>query len=410
MGLKSGVPELLCPAGDMQRLHTVLFYGADAVYLGGTFLNLRSKSKGFEMKELPLAVQLARSYGAKVYFCLNALLMQSSLRQAQKYLQELKGMELDGIIAADPGMISLIHRYIPDIPVHLSTQAGTYNALAARFWREQGVVRVNLARELSLLDIRDFCREPGLPELEMFVHGAMCMAVSGHCLLSAHLNARSANQGLCTHPCRFDYRGVAMALEERTRPGEITWELWEEEGYSRIFSSQDLCLVRFLGWLSRQGLSALKIEGRMKSVSYLGIVTDVYRTALDDFHRGDKRPGLYLKELAAVSSRPLGSGFFLPAGKIFSAPETDCSPNKVLARVEEKVGSKDWLVQVKSTWSRDMDVELVLPGLQRPLLQRDMYRLEGVGRESLQKVHSGQQAVLSTPDGRIQENLLLRSL
>lgn len=402
------LPELLCPAGDLKRLQTVLFYGADAVYLGGPHLNLRSKSAGFDFESLPGAVDLARRSKARVYFCLNAILPQKHLQKVQKYLELLAEIKPDAIIAADPGVVSLAREHAPHIPLHLSTQAGTYNSRSARFWKDQGVDRVNLARELSLTDIREMSREPGLPQLEMFVHGAMCMALSGHCLLSAHLNKRSANQGLCTHPCRFDHRARALALEERTRPGEITWELWEEEGFSRIFSSQDLCLVRFLGWLSRQRVSSLKIEGRMKSVSYLGVTTDVYRTALDDLSRGVFRPGLYLEELATVSSRPLGSGFFLPLNKIFSTPAQESGGKKVVASVEKKLGGQMWLVQVKSRWSQDMDLELVLPGLGRPRLRQGGYCLAGVNQEELQTVHSGQQVVLKTADERIRESLLLR--
>ncbi|RQD74113.1 U32 family peptidase [Desulfonatronospira sp. MSAO_Bac3] len=404
----ASLPELLCPAGDLKRLQTVLFYGADAVYLGGTHLNLRSKAAGFDFESLPQALDLARRSKARVYFCLNAILPQKYLQKVRKYLELLAEIKPDGIIAADPGVISMAREHAPHIPLHLSTQAGTYNAPSARFWKEHGVDRVNLARELSLTDIREMSRQTGLPQLEMFVHGAMCMALSGHCLLSAHLNKRSANQGLCTHPCRFDYRARALALEERTRPGEITWQVWEEEGYSRIFSSQDLCLVRFLGWLRRQGISSIKIEGRMKSVSYLGVTTDVYRTALDDLARGDFRPGLYLEELASVSSRPLGSGFFLPANKIFSKPALESGRKKILASVEKKLGGQRWLVQVKSRWSRDMDLELVLPGLERPGLRQGDYLLEGINQEELQTAHSGQQVVLTTAHELIKEHLLLR--
>ncbi len=404
------VPELLCPAGDLERLQTALLYGADAVYLSGGSFNLRAKSRGFDLEHLSSAVSLARGSGVRIYFCLNALATENDLGPIRKYLDTLSGLEFDAFIVSDPGIIRLVRKVFPDQVLHLSTQAGTYNSQTALFWSEQGVDRVNLARELSLKEIKLLARNKAKkPELEVFVHGAMCMAVSGCCLLSAHLNKRSANQGLCTHPCRFDYRPRAMALEERTRPGRMTWQVWEEDDYSRILSSDDLCLVKYLPWLIRNRIDCLKIEGRMKSSGYLGMVIDVYRTALTDLYNMMFRPDLYLEELALTGSRPLSSGFFLPERKIFVRPEGGRERKAILARVAEKLEESVWLVQVKSLWKTDRDIELVLPGLRRPVLSNKKYFLETVDSTPLAVAHSGQTAVLRTDDPQVVPHLLIRS-
>ncbi len=404
------VPELLCPAGDLERLQSALFYGADAIYLSGSSFNLRAKSRGFDLEQLSSAVSLARGSGARIYFCLNALATENDLEPVRKYLDILSGLEFDAFIVSDPGLIRMVRTAFPDKALHLSTQAGTYNSQAALFWSEQGVDRVNLARELSLKEIRLLSRSTEKkPELEIFVHGAMCMAVSGFCLLSAHLNKRSANQGSCTHPCRFDYRPRAMALEERTRPGRITWQVWEEDDYSSILSSEDLCLVKYLPWMIRNRIDCLKVEGRMKSAGYLGIVTDVYRTALNDINKKMFRPDLYLKELALAGSRPLSSGFFLPERKIFVRPEDKRKNKAILARVVRMLEPSTWLVQVKSLWNTDRDVELVLPGLRRPVLSYNEYCLETADITPLSVAHSGQTAVLRTDDARVVPHMLIRS-
>jgi len=408
LGVKRSVPELLCPAGDLERLQTVLFYGADAVYLGGHRFNLRARTRGFDLAELSRAISMVRRAKARIYFCLNALISESSLDACRGYIHELSVMDLDGLIVSDPGLVRQARKLAPHMPLHLSTQAGTYNSEAALFWRDCGVKRVNLARELSLKEIKALARQPDGPELEMFVHGAMCMAVSGLCLLSAHLNRRSANFGQCTHPCRFDYRPRALALEESTRPGKISWQLWEEEKFSRILSAEDLCLVKFLRWITKNRIHCLKIEGRMKSVAYLGITVDVYKTALKDLCAGKFRPGLYLKELARISSRPLGSGFFLPERKIFARSESPTPSKRILARVDEQLDRDQWLVQVKSAWNSSMDLELVLPGLLRPYLAQGHYSLEGIGKSPGPVVHSGLNAILRTRDERLAKGVLLR--
>jgi len=403
------LPELLAPAGTPERFHTVLTYGADAVYLGGHELNLRAKARNFGRGELEQALLTAHGNKRHLYYCLNALPREGELRVLHSCLEELEGLNLDGIIAADPGVVSETLRRLPQIPVHLSTQANTSNSLAVRFWQSMGVRRINLARELSLKEIRTIRQSNPDVELEAFIHGAMCLAVSGKCLLSSYLNGRSANRGECTHPCRFDYRILGMALEERLRPGGPLWEAWEEEGATSLLASDDLCLFPFLAWFVNNRIDGLKIEGRMKTSSYLAPVVDVYSTALRDLGQGRFRPSLYARELLLTASRPAGTGFFLPGGRRrrLLAPESGYG-QPVVAKLLRREGEAKWLISVRYRWKAAENVEILVPGLSRPVLQSGAYRLESEEGHALETVHSGMQACLRADHPDLREGFLLR--
>ncbi len=394
----------------MEHLQTALAYGADAVYLGGSQLNLRSKARGFSRDQLNKAITLAGNHNARIYYCLNALPLQKDISLVRDQLEQVSGLDLDGLIVADPGVISLAGEKVPNLKLHLSTQANTCNEYSVNFWKKQGVKRVNLSRELGLKDIKAISARVKDIELEIFVHGAMCMAISGRCFLSAHLNARSANQGLCAHPCRYEYRPFVLDLEERTRPGVPVWQLEQEDNYSRILSAEDLCLVKYIPWFIRNNIHSLKIEGRTKSVSYLAIVTDVYRTALNDFARKKFRPIKYLEELALISTRPMATGFFLKNRRFFAGPQkAPVRNNKILARIIEKISSHKWLVQIKEKWPDSIDVELVLPGLKRPAIPAMEYSLEDASGQKTHAAHSGMTAVFCCDHDQIQENIFIRS-
>lgn len=409
MDLTRSGPELLCPAGSMERLQTALAYGADAVYLGGAGLNLRAKAGGFSLEELKKARALTRNKGARLYYCLNALPLEKDLSRAQAELDLAVQTDPDALIIADPGLLLLAGKKMPSTPVHLSTQANTCNSLSVNFWKSSGITRVNLARELNLKDIRQIRNNALDTELELFVHGAMCMAVSGRCFLSAHLNKRSANQGLCAHPCRYEYQEYQVDLEEKTRPGRPVWTLKQSEGYSKIFSAEDLCLVKYIPWFFKTGIDSLKIEGRTKSVSYLAVVTDVYRTALNDYISGTFRPDKYIQELSLAGTRPMGSGFFLPE-KCFFEPRVKNTGKKILARIIKKISRSGWQVQVKEKWSAEKDIELMLPGLKRSKIRAGSYHLTRDPDESrTQLVNSGQSACFYCDHPEISENLFMRS-
>ncbi len=403
------LPELLAPAGTPERLHTVLTYGADAVYLGGRGLNLRSKARNFSREELKQALEAAHAENRRLYYCLNALPREGDLGALRSSLEELQDLALDGVIVADPGVLAEVQSSLPQMPVHLSTQANTSNSSAVRFWQAAGVRRINLARELSLKEIRSVRQANPDIELEAFVHGAMCLAISGKCALSGYLNARSANRGECTHPCRFDYRILGLALEEKLRPGEPLWEAWEDEGYTSLLASDDLCLFPFLAWFVKNRIDGLKIEGRMKSSSYLAPVLDVYRTALQDLAQGGFRPRLYARELLAAASRPAGTGFFLPGGrrKRLLTPASAVE-QPVVAKILSRKGEADWLLSVRHRWNPRDRVEILVPGLYRPLLQPGEYRLEAPEGQALDTVHSGMQARLRAEHPHLRQGLLLR--
>jgi putative protease len=401
-------PELLAPAGNLEKLHTAIRYGADAVYLGGQALNLRASTQGIALEDLSGAVRLAHDAGTKVYFTMNILAREHHLAQVREYLERLPETGVDGVIIADPGVLALSREIAPDLPVHLSTQANTSNSMSIGFWQDLGVSRVNLARELSCRDIRAARKAVPDMELEVFVHGAMCMAVSGHCLLSAFLNNRSGNLGQCSHPCRFEYRPVSMALEEELRPGEVTWEVEQGGEFTKIMAAEDLCLAPFLAWFRNVGITSLKIEGRMKTSAYLAQVVDVYRTALSDLEQGTFRPGLYLDELRQTVTRPAGSGFFAPKRRTFLTPPTPEEKKSLVGLVAEPLGPGAWRVQAKNRWDHG-PVELLLPGLRRPVLETADYGLEKETGEAVSVLHPGTWGVLHCDRPELETGFFVRS-
>lgn len=300
-------PELLAPAGNMEKLRIAIHYGADAVYLGGKAFGLRSLADNFTLAELAEAVSYAHGQGVKVYLTLNAYLDNSDMPDLQRYLEEVAPLPLDAYIAADPGVIAMIREVSPERAIHLSTQANTTNWRSVRFWHEQGISRVNLAREMSLDDIREV-RQRVACGLEVFVHGAMCISYSGRCLLSSVMAGRGANKGECAHPCRWSY-----ALVEETRPGEY-FPVLEDENGTFIFNSKDLCLLQYLPELVGSGVDSLKIEGRMKGIHYVASVVRVYREALDRFWddpEGYRCRPEWFEELCKISHRGYTTGFLL---------------------------------------------------------------------------------------------------
>jgi putative protease len=273
-GLKPVMPELLAPAGNYEKLLTAVHYGANAVYFGGKRFSLRAKAGNFDDEEMRQGVKFAHEHGVKTYVTVNIIAHNRDLAGLDEYLVSLKNMDVDGIIISDPGILSYALKIVPTLPIHLSTQANVTNHASASFWINQGAARLNLARELSLEEIKEI-RGKVAGEVEVFVHGALCISYSGRCMLSHYMTDRDANQGSCAHPCRFSY-----ALLEEKRPGEY-FPVEEDERGTYIFNSKDLCLIDMLPQLVAAGVDSLKIEGRMKSIFYVGGVVRVYRAALD---------------------------------------------------------------------------------------------------------------------------------
>lgn len=304
--------ELLAPAGNLEKLKTAVHYGADAVYLGGKEYGLRAYAGNFSLPEIEEGIEYAHRRLAKVYVTLNIFAHNEDLRGIEKYLEALARMRADGLIISDPGLLNIARRTVPEMNIHLSTQANTTNWAGARFWQQQGVKRIVLARELTLSEIREI-REKVTVELEVFVHGAMCISYSGRCLLSNYLAGRDANKGECAQPCRWNY-----TLMEEKRPGTY-YPLQEDDRGSYIFNSHDLCLLPHLPELIRTGVNSLKIEGRMKSVYYVATVVNAYRKALDEYYadpRGYEMNPRWYQELTKISHRSYTTGF------LFGTPGT----------------------------------------------------------------------------------------
>ena len=268
------IPELLAPAGSFEKLVTAIHYGADAVYLGGKKFSLRAKAGNFSDNGIGEAVKYSHDHGVKVYVTVNVIAHNDDLDELEPYLRMLKDKGVDGVIISDPGIMHMARQFVPELPIHLSTQANVTNHASASFWFSQGPVRLNLARELSLTEIKEI-RDKNEGELEVFVHGALCISYSGRCMLSSYMTGRDANQGNCAHPCRYSYK-----LIEEKRPGEY-FPVEEDERGTYIFNAKDLCLFASLPELVAAGVDSLKIEGRMKSIFYVGGVVRVYRAALD---------------------------------------------------------------------------------------------------------------------------------
>lgn len=302
--------ELLAPAGGLETLRTAVLYGADAVYMGGTAYGLRAKARNFDREQMKEAVEFAHQHGVKVHVTVNIIAHDRNLEGLEEYLKFLEEIHVDALIMADAGMIMTARRAVPDMEIHLSTQASATNYATFEFWHKMGIQRVVCARELSLDEIAEIRRhtDPSL-EIEAFAHGAMCISISGRCLLSNYLAGRDSNQGLCAHPCRWQYR-----LVEETRPGEY-FPITEGEEGTYIFNSKDLCMIEYLPQMEEAGINSIKIEGRMKSPLYVAMVTRVYREALDDLSKSrslyESKKEYYKQLLSLVSHRSYTTGFYL---------------------------------------------------------------------------------------------------
>lgn len=300
--------ELLAPAGSLEKLKMAVIYGADAVYLGGEEFGLRAYAENFSRDDMKAGIDFAHSKGKKIYVTMNIFPHNEDLKKMPDYIKEIKNLNADAVILSDPGVFSMVREIAPDIDIHLSTQANNTNWMSARFWYDHGVKRIVLARELSLLEIKEIRQQiPEDLELELFVHGAMCISYSGRCLLSNYMAGRDSNRGQCAHPCRWKYQ-----LVEEKRPGEYLPVVENERG-TFIFNSKDLCMIEYLPQIVESGVTSLKIEGRMKSSFYVATVVKAYRDALDSYYEmgaNYKFNPKWLEELSKASHREYSTGFY----------------------------------------------------------------------------------------------------
>ena len=302
-------PEILAPAGNLEKLKTAIDYGADAVYLGGSKLNLRAFADNFTNKEMAEGVKYAHDRGRKVYVTMNVYPHNSDLIGIEDYLRELYKLNVDAILVADPSILVIAKEVVPNLEIHLSTQANTVSAHSANFWYRNGAKRVILGRELNKEQIKEIVKnkEEGL-EVEIFVHGAICFGYSGRCFLSDFLANRSANLGDCAQSCRWAYN---VYVEENNNPGNLMPVEYDEKG-TYIFSSKDLCLIKEIPEIINMGVESLKIEGRLKTEYYLASVVNAYRNAIDDYLKNPSEYDCtkYLKELEKTKTRGLTTFYF----------------------------------------------------------------------------------------------------
>lgn len=300
--------ELLAPAGDLEKLKMAITYGADAVYLGGESFGLRKASKNFSIEDIEEGLKFAHERDKKVYITLNIVPHEEDMIGIEEYLLELDRIGADAVIVADPGMFTVVKRTIPDMDIHISTQASITNYETMMFWYDLGVRRVVLARELSLKEIEKITDKlPEDLEIEAFVHGAMCMSYSGRCLISNYMTGRDANRGDCVHACRFKYN-----LVEETRPGQY-FPVYEDDGGTFIMNSKDLCMIDHIPELVKSGIKSFKIEGRVKSSYYVATIIRAYRMAIDEYYRTKddyEFDTKYRDEIEKTSFRAFTTGFY----------------------------------------------------------------------------------------------------
>ena len=302
-------PELLIPASSLEVLKTAVIFGADAVYIGGEAFGLRARAKNFSMEDMKAGIAFAHERGVKVYVTANILAHNADLAGVRSYFEELKEIKPDALIISDPAVFTIAREIVPEIDIHISTQANNTNYGTFNFWYKLGARRVVTARELSLEEIREIrANIPQDMEIETFIHGAMCFYYSGRCLLSSFMAGRDANRGACTHPCRWKY-----AVVEESRPGEYM-PVYENERGTYIFNSRDLCMIEHIPELLESGIDSFKIEGRMKTALYVATVARTYRMAIDDYQKDPEyyrsRIPYYKSEIAKCTYRQYTTGFF----------------------------------------------------------------------------------------------------
>ncbi len=398
-------PEVLSPAGSLEKLKFAVDFGADAVYLGGKLFNLRAKASNFTLEEMEEGIKYAHQRGVKVYITLNAFARNEDFKGIESFIEEVKQLKPDAFIVSDLGVLKTVKERAPEIEVHVSTQANTTNYRAVELYRELGVSRVVLARELSIKEIKEIKERVPKVELEVFVHGAMCMAYSGRCLLSNYLSYRESNKGACSQSCRWKYY-----LVEETRPGEF-FPIEEDESGTYIFNSKDLCALPLLPQLIEAGVDSLKIEGRVKSSYYVAITTSVYKKAVKLIkEEGEevfkKELPTLLEELRKVSHRPYTLGFLKREEEILQHYESSSYIREFKFLGVFKGGR--W--QVRNKVKLNEEVELFLPEVKTLKARVKGIRVERKGKEEKVKEANPNQLAVIEFDRELplKENAILR--
>lgn len=377
------------PAGDMEKLKFAFMYGADAVYAGVPMLSLRARENKFNIDVVREAVEYTRSLGKKIYLTINVFPRNYKIPAFKEALKPMAALKPDGFIVADPGVIMLCKELAPKVPLHLSVQANNVNWASAQFWHKQGIERIILARELSLREIREIHEKNPTLELEYFVHGSICMAYSGRCLLSNYMAYRDANQGVCTQSCRWKYK---VHLEEEERPGQFM-KLEEDEHGAYIMNSKDMCLIEYLKELKDAGVCSFKVEGRNKTLYYAATVARTYRRAIDDMEAGKPFNRAYLEDLAKTSNRGFFPGFLMndPKGAAQDYEKSITHATHefvgVVRGVHKKGKTSLCEIEVKGRLQAPVECEVITPTEEFKVELKGFETLKG---EKLDLVHPGQ--------------------
>ncbi len=350
--------ELLAPAGNMEKLKTAIYFGADAVYMGGEKFNLRALSDNFTLEEMKEAVEYAHGLGKKVYVTLNLIAHNGDLEPMAEYVKYLESIKVDGVIVADLGVFEIVAENT-NLNISVSTQASNTNWRSVKMWKKLGAKRVVLAREVSLEEMKEIREKVNDIEIEAFVHGAMCMSISGRCLLSNYMTGRDANRGACAQPCRWKYN-----LVEEKRPNEY-FPIYEDERGTYIFNSKDLCTIEFIDKILEVGIDSMKIEGRMKGIYYVANAVKVYREAIDDYYgKQYKFKPEWIEELASASNRDYTTGFYKtkPDGTAHNYETANYfQTHQMLAKVVEKIGNDEYILEIRNQVKPGESVEVLMP-------------------------------------------------
>lgn len=394
-------PELLCPAGDFEKMRTVIHYGADAVYLGDPRFSLRNKARNFDAEELAAAVQYAHERSVKVYITVNVFARNSDLPAIREHINLLKDIRPDAVIISDPGVFTMFRDKAPEIDIHVSTQANITNSEAARFWEKMGAKRLILARELSIDEIREINESTGI-ELETFVHGSVCLSYSGKCYLSSYMASRSANAGECTNSCRWKY-----ALVEEKRPGEY-YPVFEDERGAYVMNSRDLCLIDHLQLLRDSGIDSFKIEGRMKGIHYAAGVTRAYREAVELIGQDEKYQSnlsRWHRELSFFDNRGYTSGLLLGKNeRLYNFSGNSRAPEAEVIGIIVDVEGAISKVALRRKLSIGDALEYMTPGLEESIVSVESLRYED-GIETV-SAFAGETVLIKAPEGARKGDLI----
>lgn len=353
--------ELLAPAGNFSKLKTAVYYGADAVYIGGKNFSLRAFSDNFTDEEIVEAVKFAHGKNVKIYVTVNIFAKNSDFEKAAEYFRFLERAKVDAVLITDVGLISLCKKVSPELKIHLSTQANTLNKYAVKFWGELGLERVVLARELSLSEIKEISEFNPETQLEAFVHGAMCISYSGRCLLSNYFNGREANRGECVQACRWQYE-----LREKSKNGEF-FPIEEDERGSYILNSKDLNMIEHIDEMAEAGVCSLKIEGRMKSEYYLATVINAYRRAIDEYYKIGgkyKKNRMFYDELLKTNHRVFTTAYMLGENKetVNYSDSQSAGEKQFIATVLEGTNDEGYFIaEMRNRFKKGDKLELLTP-------------------------------------------------